>query len=76
MGKYLNLIILQLVGNIILKSLEIKLVLAQTIANNANPWIALFDPMAKNMGESKPAADILAFAERNEEYSLIIIKNS
>ena len=56
-----------------LPSLEIKLALAQTIANRANPWIAVFDPLAENRGEKEPVAEILGFAERNEEYYL---KNS
>ncbi len=53
-----------------LAPLEIKLALAQIIANRANPWIAVFDPLAKNISAEKPVAEILGFAEENEEYYL------
>lgn len=53
-----------------LPSSEIKLALVQIIANRANPWICVFDPLAKNAGTREPVAEILGFAERNEEYYL------
>ena len=53
-----------------LMPLEIKLALAQIIANRANPWICVFDPLAKNIGEKEPVAEVLGFAEENEEYYL------
>lgn len=51
-----------------LPPLEIKLALAQIIAHRANPWICVFDPLAKNVGAEEPVAEILEFAEKNEEY--------
>ncbi len=51
-----------------LEPAEMKLALAQTIANQANPWFAFFDPLAKNIGPKKPVADILEFTEKNEKY--------
>lgn len=51
-----------------LPPLEIKLALAQIIAHRANPWICVFDPLAKNAGAEEPVAEILEFAEQNEEY--------
>lgn len=47
---------------------EIKLALAQTAANRANPWIATFDPMGSNKGTSKPVSEIFGFIEKNEQY--------